>query len=142
MLDATVLLVSMRIHQPVLFTWTTLVLVTVVVVVVFWACADEAPTLTNAPKRATATTEPTHWCFVFMWFVLVCVFQFLAGYAESFLASTRPKISARSSPPSHLNLVRPVHRSGFSHSSHVISSFAGSTIIHGRSCDIRRGAKT
>jgi len=40
----------------------------VVVVVVFWACADEAPTLTNAPKRATATTEPTHWCFVFMWF--------------------------------------------------------------------------
>jgi hypothetical protein len=76
MLDATVFPVSMRIHQPVLFTVATLVSVTVVVVVVFWACAEGAPTLTNTPKKATATIEPTHCLLVFIWIVLVCVFRF------------------------------------------------------------------
>lgn len=90
MLDATVFPVSMRIHQPVLFTLATLVLVTVVVVVVFCPCADEAPTLTNAPKRATAATELTHCLLVF---ICLC-FSNLSGFVKSVLAPNEKKMSA------------------------------------------------
>jgi hypothetical protein len=69
--DASVFGRLTRIHQPFL---------------VALACADEAPMLTNAPKRATATTEPIHCVLVFIWLVLICVFPFSAGYAESALA--------------------------------------------------------
>src|SRR4051794_36234962 len=84
--EATVFWVSMRIHQPDFVTVATLVFFVTVVVVVDWATAGEAPTIPNAPKRATAITTLIHCFRVFISFDWFCFLRF---------ASIAPKCFAR-----------------------------------------------
>src|SRR4051812_34920352 len=80
--DAAVFWLLMRIHQPDLVTCVTLVVLVTVVVLLVWACADKAPTITSPPRRSPAIATPIHCLVIFIGLILVWIFPIVGSLRQ------------------------------------------------------------